>query len=95
MIGFAQRAHAVVSGETAVTLSLRRGAAKLLIVAEDVSENTLSRLRSMATGRNIPYVRFGTKESLGWATGKAQRSALAIEDRQFARTIRGLLREEN
>lgn len=95
LLGFAQRAGALVSGETAVLISLRRSLTRLLIVAEDASHNTQDRLLSLAKRRNIPCVRLGTRESLGLAIGKSPRSALAIEDAHFARTIHEFLREEN
>lgn len=93
MLGLAQRAGEVASGETAVAISLTRGKARLLIVAEDASENTVRRLRSLARERSVPCVTYGTKESLGHAIGRAQRAALAIEDWRFAQTLRGLLTE--
>lgn len=95
LLGFAQRARALVSGETAVVASLRRSSARLLIVAEDASDNTRDRLFSLAKGRKIPCVQLGTRESLGQAIGKSHRAALAIEDEHFARTIHESLREEN
>lgn len=93
MLGFAQRAGGVASGETAVALSLARGKARLLILAEDASEGTVSRLRSLARERSVISITFGTKESLGHAIGKAPRAALAIENRRFAQTLKGLLTE--
>lgn len=95
LLGFAQRAGAVVSGETAVMMSLRRSLTCLLIVAEDASNNTQDRLLSLANRRNIPCVQLGTRESLGLAIGKSPRSAVAIEDTHFARAIQEFLREEN
>lgn len=95
LLGFAQRSGALASGETAVASTLRRGSAKLLVMATDVSKNTEERLIAMAEGRSVPIVRFGTKASLGLAVGKAQRAALAVLDAGFARSIRGVLREGN
>jgi ribosomal protein L7Ae-like RNA K-turn-binding protein len=93
MLGLAQRAGGVASGEAAVAASLGRGKARLVILAHDASENTVRRFRSLAQQQNVPYVFFGTKESLGHAIGKAPRAALAVEDRRFAQTLRGLLTE--
>lgn len=95
LLGFAHKAGAAVSGETAVTLSLRRSKTQLLLVATDASENTKDRFTSLAKGRNIPHVMFGTAESLGRAIGKPRRVALAIESSHFARAIQRSLADEN
>lgn len=95
LLGFAQRAGALASGNTAVESALRRGAARLLVIACDASEQTAERLSARAKARRVPVVRFGTKAGLGAAVGKAQRAAVAVCARGFAESIVRLLREEN
>lgn len=95
LLGFAQRSGAVASGETAVAISLKRGAARLMLIAQDASHHTHARFVSLATSCNVPFVCVGTREGLGTAIGKSPRSIVAVEDSQFAQAIRNSLREEN
>lgn len=94
-IGFAQRSGRLVSGETASLIALRKGKPKLLLVAENASENTKDRFRTLAEGRGVPVVEYGTTESLGRVIGKSPRATLVIQDARLAREIQRCLGKKN
>lgn len=91
LIGLAQRAGKLLSGEGNVESALRRGKVKMLILAEDASTNTKKVYQNMATGARVPLFLCGTKEELGSAIGKSQRSAVAITDSNFVRGLKPYL----
>lgn len=91
LIGLAQRAGKLLSGEGTVESALRRGKVKMLILAEDASANTQKLFNNMAAGAHVPVYVCGTKEQLGLAIGKSHRSAVAITDINFARGLKPYL----
>ena len=80
ILSLSHKAGALVSGEEAVVDSVKDGHAVLVIAAADASANTKKRLKDKAVFRNVEYVEFGSKESLGRAIGKEERSGIALTD---------------
>ena len=87
MIGLASRAGAISSGEFAVERSVKSRHAKLVIIAEDASDNTKKMFDDMCRFYHIPIRIFGTKEELGHWTGKAYRASICILDEGFAKSV--------
>lgn len=95
LLGLAQRAGKLLSGEGTVESALRRGKVKLLIIAADASANTRKLFTNMAAGAHVPVYLCGTKEELGLAIGKSHRSAVAITDINFVRGLKPYLHQES
>ncbi len=87
LLGIAARGRNVVSGEFATEAAVKDGSAMLVLVAEDASDNTKKLFRNKCTFYEVPYRYFGTKEELGHAIGKEQRSSLALLDEGLAKTV--------
>lgn len=87
LLGFAQKAAKLHSGEDAVLGKLNKKSASLLIVAEDAPEETVIKMEKAALRRGIPCLVLGTKGELGLAMGKSPRNAVLVMDRGFAETI--------
>jgi len=96
-LGLAARAGKADSGGDAVEAALRKGKAELLLIAEDISRNSLDSILSAAkvyeSKRGVPVAcfSFSDKESLGKALGKADRSAVAVTDTGFAAKLEEML----
>ena len=88
LLGLAQKAGKVVSGETAVENAVRGGKARLILVASDASENAKKNYRDMATHYRVEYQEQLTKAQMGHCTGKAQRAALALNDAGFCSAVK-------
>lgn len=86
-LGLATKAGVVVSGEFMTEKAIRDGEAKLVIVAEDASDNTKKNFKDSCTFYHVPYVIYGDKETLGNAIGKQFRASLAVLDKGFATSI--------
>ena len=87
LLGLAIRGHNLVSGEFQTENAVKSGHAMLVIVAEDASDNTKKRFRDKCSYYKVPICTYGTKEELGHAMGKEQRSAVAVTDRGLARAL--------
>ena len=57
-LGLATRAGKIVSGDDSTLLELKRGNVKLVIIAQDSSDNTKKLFKDKSSYRNIPYVYF-------------------------------------
>ncbi len=93
MIGLAEKAGKVASGEFMTEKSIKEGKASLVVVAKDASDNTKKMFLNMCTFRKIPYYLYGTKEALGHGIGKEVRASLAILDEGFRKAIEKKLNE--
>jgi ribosomal protein L7Ae-like RNA K-turn-binding protein len=87
LLGLATRAGRSCSGEFAAENALKKGKAKLVIISEDASDNTVKHFTDMSAYRNVPCIRLGTKEELGKFCGKAFRSVAVVTDTGFAEQI--------
>lgn len=87
MIGLAQKAGKVVSGEFATEKAVKTGTAMLVIVAEDSSDNTKKMFSNMCEYYEVPVYFYSNKEALGHAIGKQFRASLAVLDEGFKNTI--------
>lgn len=90
LLGMAQRAGKLVTGEDLSLKEIRNEQAKLVIVATDASENTIKRISDKCQYYEIPVaVRF-TKAEISHAIGK-ERTISTIMDNGFAKKFRELL----
>jgi ribosomal protein L7Ae-like RNA K-turn-binding protein len=87
MLGLAQKAGKVVSGEFATEKAVKEQKAKLVMVAEDASDNTKKLFTDKCGYYGCGLILYGTKETLGQAMGRQFRASLAICDENFAAAI--------
>ena len=87
-LGMAQKAGKAASGDFAVRSALKSGRVKLLIIATDTAPNTKKDIYYMAQQFRVETIEAGTKAELGYAIGKAQRTAVAITDVNFAKMLK-------
>lgn len=93
MIGLAEKAGNIVSGEFSTEKAIKSGKACLVIIASDASENTRKHFSDMCAYRNIPICIYGNKEELGRAIGKEVRVNLAVTNKGMADSIRKRIEE--
>ena len=91
LLGLAQKAGKIVSGELAVEKAVKSGQAKILIIATDCSTPTKKNYRDMTTYYNVELVEHFSKEELGTCIGKVYRAALAVIDAGFSTAVKKLL----
>ncbi|MDI9567437.1 MAG: ribosomal L7Ae/L30e/S12e/Gadd45 family protein [Bacillota bacterium] len=91
LLGFAQRAGKVVSGQVACERAIKKRKARLVLIAIDATANTRDDFVGLCCRYAIPYRTWGLKEELGKAIGKPARAVVALLDRHFATQLQGLI----
>ncbi|HOQ06212.1 MAG TPA: ribosomal L7Ae/L30e/S12e/Gadd45 family protein [Clostridiales bacterium] len=86
-LGLATKAGKLISGDDTCERTVRKGKVRLVIVAEDASENTRKKFEDICSYRNIAMRFFGKKEKLGRYIGKSMRSVVAVIDGNFSKRL--------
>lgn len=86
-IGLAMKSGNLVSGTYATEKAIKEMRAYVVIIADDVSDNTREHYTKMCKYYDIPLYFMSTKEGLGHAIGKEYRASLAIIDQGLANAI--------
>lgn len=87
MLGMAQKAGKLASGEFSTEKAVKEGHAGLVIIAGDASENTKKMFRNMCAYYRVPCCCFSDKETLGGRIGKEFRASLAVKDAGMAKAV--------
>lgn len=88
LLGMAQAAGRLISGDMACADALERGRVHLLVIAADAADRTQRHFTSMASQVNVPIVVIATKAELGRAIGKPDRAVIGVVDAGFARSLK-------
>jgi len=92
LLGLAQKAGKIASGELSVEKSIRTGKAKLLLIAADSSEGTKKKYRDMSKYYQVPLYEQLSKQQLGNCIGKEYRAALVVLDDGFSNALLKIFR---
>jgi ribosomal protein L7Ae-like RNA K-turn-binding protein len=87
-LGMAMRAGKIITGEEMVIDAVRRGEAKLVIVAEDAAFNTGKKVGDKCSTYRVPLYQYGSREQLGASIGKESRVVIAVNDAGFAKMLK-------
>lgn len=90
LLGLAMRAGKVISGEEIVVTGIRQGKAKLVLLSEDASANTVKKVMDKAQSYRVPVCKMASRDELGRAIGKEQRVVVGVTDLGFAQKLQGL-----
>lgn len=93
MLGMATRAGAVVPGTERVREAARGETLRLVLLAQDASENSRGKLLPFLAVRGISHVICYDRAALGAAVGRGPLSAVGVLDAALADRIQTLLRE--
>lgn len=86
-MGFCARARKMVTGYNTVLSEINKGKVILIVLAGDLSSNTLDKLISIAKSLDIEYRVTSTIEELSHMTGKEDKGIYGIKDSNFANVI--------
>jgi ribosomal protein L7Ae-like RNA K-turn-binding protein len=88
LLGLARKAGKVITGDEACMKAIRSGKARLIIIADDASENTKKKYADKCAHYHTKLFISGDRNSLGGAIGRPDQVVIAIEDEGFASGIR-------
>lgn len=91
LLGLANRARKIISGEELSVKEIRNGKAKLILLSADASANTSKKVTDKCKSYNIPYKIVENRFLLGQAIGKEARVVVAVLDEGFAKKLMTLL----
>ncbi len=96
LLGLAQRAGKIKSGEFQVEESIKKKKSKLCLLAKDASETAKKHIRDICSYRDIGCMETGlSKDELGHSIGRDERSSVSVEDEGFANHILGKIEGGN
>ncbi len=93
LLGLAQRAGKLSTGQEQCLKLVRRGKAKLIILAEDASENTKKVFYDKGKYYRVPVLEKGLMDQLGRILGKGPRAVVVLSDAGFAKSMLEKLEE--
>ena len=93
MISLAKKAGKLVTGEEGCEKAIQKGAAHVVLVATDASDNTKKKFTNKATHYKVPILSLFTKEIMGQNIGAASRATIVVADEGFAKKILDLVLE--
>ncbi|WP_062105039.1 YlxQ family RNA-binding protein [Bacillus niameyensis] len=93
LLGLANRARKIISGEELVLREIKNKKAKLVILSDDASFNTSKKVQDKCTYYQVPFRFVQSRVQLGHAIGKEERVVVAILEEGFAKKLTSLLDE--
>ncbi|MDX8362212.1 MULTISPECIES: YlxQ family RNA-binding protein [Bacillaceae] len=91
LLGLANRARKIVSGEELVLKEIRNNRAKVILLSDDASPNTTKKISDKCNYYGVPLRIVDDRYTLGQAIGKEARVVIAVTDEGFARKLISLL----
>ena len=83
LMGFAKKSGNLVSGVNTCSFNMAKGKVKLVILAEDISENSEKKIMKDVRKYGVDYIKYGAAEELSHATGAEGRTVFAVLDENF------------
>ncbi|SFA73504.1 MULTISPECIES: YlxQ family RNA-binding protein [unclassified Bacillus (in: firmicutes)] len=91
LLGLANRARKIISGEELSIKEVRAGRAKLVLLSADASANTMKKITDKCKSYEVPVKIVEDRHILGQAIGKEARVVVAVMDDGFAKKLVSLL----
>ncbi|MDQ0198601.1 YlxQ family RNA-binding protein [Neobacillus ginsengisoli] len=91
LLGLANRARKIISGEELTVKQIQSGKAKLILLSADASANTTKKITDKCKSYEIPFKIVEDRHLLGQAIGKEARVVVAVLDDGFAKKLVTLL----
>lgn len=86
-LGFAKKSRKLMTGYNTCIFGLRRGQIKLVILAEDLAQNTIDKFQKLTEAAGVPLRIYGTREELSKASGEVDKGVYGVADTGFAAVI--------
>ena len=86
-MGFAAKARKLVTGYNTCIYMMEKRKIRLLILTEDLAENSVKKMVSAAEKHRVAYKIYGSREQLSKITGNVDKGIFGITDNNFAKVI--------
>ena len=91
LIGLARRAGKIDFGTQSSTDTIKRKKAKLIIMAQDISDRTKKNFETLCNKEKIEYRIFGTIDELSNCIGQNNKAVICIKDENFSNEIKKII----
>ena len=88
LMGFAKKSGNLVSGVNTCSFNMAKGKVKLVILAEDISENSEKKIMKDVRKYGVDHIKYCAAEELSHATGAEGRTVFAVLDENFADALK-------
>jgi ribosomal protein L7Ae-like RNA K-turn-binding protein len=92
-LGIIRKSGNLIAGYNNCEFEIKKDKCKLVVIAEDCTDNTKKKFTDICTHRNVPYIIEGKKEKIGSTIGKPPVSVLGIKDEGMSKALLGLLQQ--
>lgn len=86
-LGFAAKARKLVTGYNTCIYMMEKRRVRLILITEDLAENSVKKMVSAATKYMVPYRIYGSKAELSHITGNVDKGIYGVTDENFAKVI--------
>ena len=86
-MGFAKKSGNLMAGVNTCTFAMNKGKVRLMILSEDISENSEKKIMKEIRRHGVNFVKYGSSEELSCAVGASGRSVFAVCDENFSKVI--------
>lgn len=93
MLGLCMKAGKIAYGSDMCEENIKNKKAKVLIIANDTSDNTKKKFENISKRENIDLFFFGDINSISHSIGKNNKAIIAILEDGFANKIKDMLKE--
>ena len=87
MVSLSMKAGKLAVGEERAKEAIKSGEARLIIIADDASDNTKKKFSDMAAYRNVPLISIFDRYQFGKLIGKKFSVSAVVTDKGFADSI--------
>ncbi|WP_422445733.1 L7Ae/L30e/S12e/Gadd45 family ribosomal protein [Thermoanaerobacterium sp. DL9XJH110] len=87
LLGIAQKARKIISGQEAVERAVGSRKVFLVIISEDASENTRKKFFDLCDRHKVQVILWGKSGHLGKAIGKEDRKVVGVADKGLAKEV--------
>ncbi|MCL2352116.1 MAG: ribosomal L7Ae/L30e/S12e/Gadd45 family protein [Firmicutes bacterium] len=92
-LSICMKAGKIGAGERVCEMSLRNGAARLVILAGDASGNTKKKFEQKTFYYRVPIITIGTKDEISRCIGRENRAVFVVTDEGLAENVMRLIGE--
>lgn len=93
LLGLATKAGKIIAGFDAVSESIVKKKAKLVIISIEASDKTKSNIKYLCDRNGITCIEYGETNFLSDAIGKKNKAVICIKDINFATEIKKFIME--
>lgn len=86
-LGFAAKSRNLVTGYNTCIMMIEKRKLQLLILTEDLADNTVKKMQGKCLKYNVNYRIFGESDVLSKMAGKSGKGIFGVTDRHFAEII--------